>query len=430
MMAFERDRDLFAVIPPSTLAGRLIRAVRGLAAELRGGPGSYLQVAFSLDNGNHWVAVRLLRDVRDVAAEFARHPIRFISNGRDRESATVIALNGSTLSSSEFLDGRFVASAVSSKPVVTARRRSLRPVLAISGAVHSVLILYIIYVAIVSPYVGIRVVNKAYRPFDPTMLGPLVYPPGMLHQQRVDKVLTLEEIQEKARKHAEEIAKQREKAEKDRLEREKAEREKAERERQVAEQKAAEEKKAADAKQGTAFEFNETALKDVVGKIYTLYQAGGLDIDVNNFSVMLGFRIEPDGSLSHLRTLKSSGSKEVDRKAGDVLWTIGESHALGPLSTLSSNSIRLDLTDKIARLTITGFAPTPDEAKKKESELNALFFMLRLTQKSKNPDVAELLSMAKVRSVNNRIDTDLTMSRTRAAELMRAKFGNNAASNP
>jgi len=61
--------------------------------------------------------------------------------------------------------------------------------------------------------------------------------------------------------------------------------------------------------------------------------------------------------------------------------------------------------------------------------LNSLFFFLRLGQRTKNPDIAELLDLAKIRSENNRIDADLTVSRARAAELMKAKFGN-APGNP
>ena len=145
---------------------------------------------------------------------------------------------------------------------------------------------------------------------------------------------------------------------------------------------------------------------------------------------MLGFKIEPDGSLSRIRILKSSGTKAVDDKAADVLWTLGESHALGTLSSLSSNSIRLDLNETTARLTITSFAPSAEEAKRKATELNSLFFFLRLGQRSKgNADIAELLDLAKIRSENNRIDADLTVSRARAAQLMKAKFGN-APSNP
>ena len=430
IMASERDKVLFSSLPDSTLAGRLVSAMGEVREEIASGPASYLRAAFSLDSSTNWVAVRLARDLGGALAQVVRHPFKFISDSRQGHWATVIALNQSTLSWTQFIGSPFVASALTPEPVVVRRRRRFRPVLAVSAFAHSFLILYIVYIGIISPFAGINVVRKPYRPFDPAMVGPLYYPKGMIRQPTPSNAMTLDEIRERARKRAEQLARQREKEEQDRIAREKAEQEKAEKEKQIADAKAAEEKKAADAKTGTSFgEFNETALKDVVGKIYVLYQAGGLDVDITHFSVMLGFKIEPDGSLSRIRVLKSSGSKSVDDKAADVLWTLGESHALGTLSSLSSNSIRLDLNETTARLTITSFAPSAEEAKRKATELNSLFFFLRLGQRAKNPDIAELLDLAKIRSENNRIDADLTVSRARAAELMRAKFGN-APSNP
>jgi hypothetical protein len=248
----------------------------------------------------------------------------------------------------------------------------------------------------------------------------------MIKAQNLNKTLSLEEIQERARKRQEQLAKQREKEERERLAREKAEQEKAEREKQIAEAKAAEEKKASEAKPDGKIEFNEAALKDIVGKLSTLYHAGGLDVENTRFTVMLSFKIKPDGSLTGFNVLKSSGSKSVDEKAADVLWTIGESHALGTLSTLTSNSIRLDVTEQNVRVTITSFAPSAEIAKQKASDLNALFFFLKLAQKAKgNNNVVELLSMAKVRSDNNRIDADLTMTRAMASQLLSNKVGTN-----
>ena len=396
-----------------------------LGQEIASGPSSYLEAAFSIDESTNWVAVRLARDLRDALAQAARHPLKFISTARQGQWATVIAMNESTLSWTQFISDPFVASAVSDESIVSKRRRRFRPALAASAFAHSFLILYIAYVAIIAPFTNYKLVNKPYRPFDPTMMGPLYYPKGVIHQQNPNKTMTLDEIRERAKKRAEQLARQHEKVEQERIAREKAELERAEKEKQVAEAKAAQEKKVAEAKAaGGNFEFNETALKDVVGRIYELYQAGGLDVDVTHFSVMLSFKIEPDGSLSKIDVLKSSGSPNVDRKAREVMWTLGESHALGTLSTLSSNSIRLDLNETTARLTITSFAPNAEEAKRKATELNSLFFFLRLGQRTKNPNIAALLDLAKIRSENNRIDADLTVSRARAAELMRSKFGN------
>jgi hypothetical protein len=55
--------------------------------------------------------------------------------------------------------------------------------------------------------------------------------------------------------------------------------------------------------------------------------------------------------------------------------------------------------------------------------LNLLFSVMRMTRKKDSPDVAELLSMLKVRCDNKRIDAELSLSRARAAEMMNARFG-------
>jgi hypothetical protein len=298
-----------------------------------------------------------------------------------------------------------------------------------------VLIVYLAYLAIFAPYAHLRVVNKPYRQLDiEALLKPLQYPPQLLRIFAVQRAMELEEIRERDRKRREQEAREREKIERERAEKEKAEEEKAEKER-VAAEKAAEEKKeetaASNKPSSTEFgEINEKPIKDVVDKIYALYKAGGLDLNINDFSVMAGFKIERDGSLSNIRIIRSSGSKFVDEKAAEILWNIGESHALGPISDLTSNSIKLDVTEKVARLTITGFATTTDEARRKAELLNFLFTMLRLARKSDSPDVAQLLSLIKVKSDGKRVDADLTVSRQRADELMRAKFESSSVTPP
>ena len=234
--------------------------------------------------------------------------------------------------------------------------------------------------------------------------------------------LTPEQIREREERRREREREQREREERERAEKEKAEKEAAER--------AAKEEENEDEKAGDTSKFgeiNDAPIKDIVGKVYALYQAGGLDLkgETLEFSVMAGFTIAKDGSIPKkgIKILKSSGSQIIDEKAIEILWNIGESHALGPISMLSSNSIRLDLTSRVAKLTITGFAPSSDVAKAKAQELNFLFFALKMTQK--NSDTAELLSGVKIRSDNNRIDAELTVSRARASEMMRARFGNN-----
>jgi hypothetical protein len=392
-MAAHKHAPFFSFISDSILLKRLARALRDTWRELARGPVGYLGVAFSLDQFKQWLPIRFFREMADTLPEIILRPLKFFK------------MAGAT------------------EPLGASPRRLFRPILAIVGMIYFGTFSYMAYQGILAPFFGITVVSKDYRQIDATTIVARLKYPGKRNQGPVARPeLTPEQIRERERKRLE-----REKEEREREEREQAEREKAERE---AEERAAkeaakeEEKPAEPAKFG---EINDAPIKDIVGKVYALYQAGGLDLKGDNleFSVMAGFTIAKDGSIpkSSIKIIKSSGSKVIDEKAIEILWNIGESHALGPISMLSSNSIRLDLTDRVAKLTITGFAPSPDVAKAKAQELNFLFFAMRMTQK--NSDTAELLSGVKIRSDNTRVDAELTVSRSRAGEMMRARFGNN-----
>jgi hypothetical protein len=306
---------------------------------------------------------------------------------------------------------------------VSDARPYFRPILAVVAIIYFSSLSYMAFRGILAPFFGINVVSKEYRKIETaTILAPLKYPAQRTQGPVARPELTPEQISERESKRREREREEREREERERAEREKAEKEAAERAAKEAEKE--EEKSPEPAKFG---EINDAPIKDIVGKVYALYQAGGLDLKGEDpeFSVMAGFTIDKDGSIpkKSIKILKSSGSKVIDEKAIEILWNIGESHALGPISMLTSNSIRLDLTDRVAKLTITGFAPSSDVAKAKAQELNFLFFAMKMTQK--NSDTAELLSGIKIRTDNNRVDAELTISRARAGEMMRARFGNN-----
>jgi hypothetical protein len=296
---------------------------------------------------------------------------------------------------------------------------------------------YLFYIGFVAPLLGIEVVDKPYRQFDAEkLLGPLRYPPGMLRIQVPKETLSLEEIRERNRKAREERERldreRREREERERIAREREERERAEREKAEAEKKAAEAAKAeAEKASSTQFkELNLAPIKDLVGKIYSLHEAGQLDIQETKFTVMVGFKVEKDGSISNLKVIKGSGSKMIDKYSTEILWNIGESHALGPLASISSSTIQLELDDKMARLTITGFAPSAEEAKELATRINTLFKFLAWNNKSTNPAIAELMSLVKVTSDNKRINASLAISRDRASVLMQQQFGKAATTSP
>lgn len=382
------DPPLFQPLARTTLLGRLAREMAEACRELIAGPGQYLSAAFLPNRIRDWFPVRLASLIGGVVV----HPISFL------------------------------AAAASTDDIGKRRRRLFIPVLSASAVIHGVLIVYLIYLALISPFAGLRVVNRAYRLGDVSgILAKLYYPPQVIRQHQLDNLKKLEELQRQETQRREEAARrQKEKEEREKAEKEKKAKEEADQKSKEDSVKAEEAKSKSSASQFG--EINEAPIKDMIGAIYDLYKAGGLGLTDLNFSMMATFKIERDGSLSHIDVPKSSGSKVVDEKGIRLLQMIGESRALGPLADLSSGSIRLDLSENTARLTITAFAPTADAAKAKADLLNFFFWGLRIKEKNRSPDVAELLSLMKVRADNKRLDADLTVPRARANEMFKNKF--------
>lgn len=376
------EASIFRVMPQPGLAERLARALDDTAREVSAGPLSYLRVAFLPDRIEDWFPIKF---AKLVGASLA-HPV-------------------------ETIEG-----ALATDPIEANRRRRFLPILATLVAVYLALGLYVFYLAFFSQFAHLRVVNKAYKRFDPnTILAKLYYPPQMLRGAPSGPAMTLEEIRARAEKHKHELALAREKAEKEKKEKEEADRKAAEEAAKVA----AQNKPATEPKLS---EINIAPIKDTVGNLYKLFDAGGLDIPDVRFSMLAGFKVMPDGSFENIRIIKSSGSKIIDSNALEILSNIGESHALGPVAVLSSATISLDITDDIARIRIMAFAPTPEIAKEKSDLLNVLFWALRMKEKS--PDLGQLLKLIKVKSEGKRVDTDLIVPRARAAEMFRAWSAN------
>jgi hypothetical protein len=369
---------IFWIMPWPGLAERLARVLGDTLRELGGGPISYLRAAFLPDRIEDWFPIKF---TRLVGASLA-HPV-------------------------EIIEG-----ALATDPLEAKHRRRFLPILATLAVVYLGLGIYVSYLAFFSQFAHLRVVNKAYKKFDPdTILARLYYPPQMLHAAPNGPAMTIEEIRARAEKHKRELELAREKAEKERKEKEEADRKAAEEAAKVA----AQNKPASETKFG---EINIAPIRDTVGNLYKLFEAGGLDIPEVKFSVMAGFKVMPDGSFENIRIIKSSGSKIIDRNALEILSNIGESRALGPVSNLTSSTISLEITEDVARIRIMAFAPTPEIAKEKAGLLNALFWALRMKEKS--PELGQLLKLIKVSPDGNRVDTDLIVPRAKAAEMFRA----------
>lgn len=376
------EASIFRVMPQPDLAARLARVIGETARELSAGPVSYLRIAFLPDRLEDWFPIKFAK----LVGASLTHP------------------------------GETIRGALAKDQIQVNRRRRFLPVLVTVAVVYLALGVYVSYLAFFSQFAHLRVVNEAYKKFDAdTLIAKLYYPPQMLRMAPSGSAMTLEEIRARTEKHKLEVALAREKAAKEKKEREEADRKAAEEAAKVA----AQNKPAVEVKPG---EINIAPIKDTVGNLYKLFDAGGLDIPEVRFTMIAGFKVMPDGSFEDIRIIRSSGSKIIDRNALEILSNIGQSHALSMVSVLSSPTISLEVTDDIARIRIMAFAPTPEIANQKSDLLRALFFLLRMKEKS--PDLGQLLKMIKVKADGKRVDTDLVVPREKAAEMFRAWVAN------
>lgn len=413
-MNAESDRGLFSIAPNITFIARLRRAITEAVREFGLNPLAYLRAAFLPDQIDDWLPLRFANALLTTVA----HPLSFITGLFHLDQIPVGFIHPPAGHSRTF-----VVNAFSPGDARLKVRDRFAPILAASGLVHATLIIFLIYLTIANmfaPFMDVRIVDRPYRPFDAETVAQLYAGQRKMQASPTDKVVSLEELEARERKRRQEAERRRREEE----ERRKAEQEKAEREAKEKAAKAAEEaakQQNADTGPAKYGEINEAAIKDMVGKIYSLYKTGG--IGAEDFTVMANFKIDPDGSMprSSIVLTKKSSDPQKNNFALQVLWLIGESHALAPLAPLSSNSVEFELNGDRVRLTITGFAPTPEWAKQKASELKLLFWVMSKAQRNSN--AAELLSLVKIDAMNNRMSLDLTISRERASEMMRAQYG-------
>ena len=410
--AIQREERIFALMPRSTLVGRLIAQVRNLPGELANGAGAYLKIAFF---GNRWLPASLARKLWNSLRRFVSHPLAVMREAVSANKTAAGYIYEPAGHSLEFMDD-----AVAPEAKKPARRGPFKTVLAVSGVAHATLLVYLGVIALFGQFLGIKVVNKPYRKLNTEkILGPLYYTP-MVAGNPNGETVPLEEVLEMQRRERE----------LKRAEREKAERERAERERKAQEEalakKQEDEKKDEEPPAPSEFgEINEAPIKDIIKRVVTIYKEGKLGMDDVRFTVMLSFKISRDGSIpqSSIKMVKPSGNAVIDEQSTQILWQLGESHALGPLSVLSSNTIQLEVTDEIVRLTITGFAPSTAVAEDLKSKLNLLKFFMETKQKG--TDTAELMSRLRITSDNKRLDAHLQVTRAQASEMMNARFGSN-----
>lgn len=167
---------------------------------------------------------------------------------------------------------------------------------------------------------------------------------------------------------------------------------------------------------------NARPIREIVGRVYTVYKSGGLDLKEAVFSIQLGFQIAEDGSISHLQILKSSGSEQIDAAALNIANAIGASNALMPLAVLNSNTATLVLTHTDVSLEIAGLASTTVAASDLAASFSQQLAGLKFLMSLRNQDAAQMLSHLTVSNEQNQLIARLKMSRAEASALMQKNF--------
>jgi hypothetical protein len=172
-------------------------------------------------------------------------------------------------------------------------------------------------------------------------------------------------------------------------------------------------------------EINVTPIKDLAGQLVQTCGSSESDLASADSGVIVAFDVAPDGQIpaDSIRIVRSSGSKTVDTKTIEILWRAGQAHVLGPLSPLSHHAMSFRIHDGVTQLSLSSQAATAEEAKAKATQFGLILKVIGLSQKTKNPIVSELLSNVTVTTNDERINSVISISCARAAEMLKMQLG-------
>ncbi|HKF56989.1 MAG TPA: TonB C-terminal domain-containing protein [Blastocatellia bacterium] len=172
-------------------------------------------------------------------------------------------------------------------------------------------------------------------------------------------------------------------------------------------------------------EMNVAPVKDLASELVQTCGSSGSDLASADSGVVVSFGVAQDGQIpmDSIKIVRSSGSKTVDTRTIEILWRAGQAHVLGPLSRLSAHTMSFRIHDGVTQLSLSSQAATAEEAKAKASQLSFLLKVIGQNQKTKNPIVSELLSNIVVTTNDERINTVISISCARAAEMLRMQSG-------
>lgn len=306
------------------------------------------------------------------------------------------------------------------------RRRKLVLALIFSLLVHGFFYSVAVYAPLIRFAIGLSDVKFVEEEYDRRILikfsKRFTYPPGYIGFRPPEKTRSLREIKKEEERRAR-LAAARRKREEERLALEKVEAEKRAEEEKAKEEALAKANPApttppakTDGYPGGFGKINTAPIKDQIQQLYNAKKAGKLVIPEGKLKVGVAGSIKADGALADYRIIISSGIKEVDDSALAILDAVSASRALGPLQSLTSLSMILDIDD-VAQLTVVGFTSTEQEAKDIVTLAKTALLVARL-RKADDPAISIMLKNLKVDHDGNRVHAVISVPRQTAAETL------------
>jgi hypothetical protein len=301
------------------------------------------------------------------------------------------------------------------------RKKGLLLAVFFSVLAHAVIVLAIRVAPIVSIAMGFRDIEYVEEEYNRAILidfsnKRLQYPGGYIGFRAPKKTASVDDAkkEEERRRRLEERR---------RRERELAEKRKAE-ERAKAEAKTNEVAKAEPAPTptpqpdgyGKFGKINTAPIKDQIQRLYQAKKDGKLIIPEGKFKVGVEGSINPDGTLSNYRVHIPSGIPEIDESAMAILKAVSESRALGPLSTMTSLSMVLNI-DQTAELIVTGFTSNESDAINIVNLAQAALLIARF-KKSDDHAAMVMLNNLKVKRTGTRIQAIISVPKEMAKDTL------------
>jgi hypothetical protein len=169
-------------------------------------------------------------------------------------------------------------------------------------------------------------------------------------------------------------------------------------------------------------------IKGIVQATISRFRRDKVDPPVN-FSLALTLSSEDNAGRRSVTVAESSGSKEIDEAAQQVLAKVSDSGALG-FNGPAPIRVLMELAPTTARVAITTVAATEQEAASKASQLRFLLHTVGALQRSKHPAAAELLSLVRTKSDGKAVVIEVVVARERWSALLRTWLEQTAAPAP